>query len=245
LRHDLPRAPASLALGFFVATLASTARAYRPFDGTDGDVAEYKTIELELAPLGYLRSQHQSALIAPAAIFNLGFLPRWELVIQGTGAFGASSPPSFIDGGIFVKHVLREGVLQQKSGFSLASEVGVLLPTAGVPGVAEAGPYIGFIASYGWRAFLFHFNVSIARNTDAQPDLFVGTILEGVPESRIRPVAELYVDRHGSATTPSVLVGFIMRAVKHLDLDAATRLAWFLNAPLFEVRAGLTWTIPL
>jgi len=226
--------------------LASPAYAYRPFDGTDADVAEYRTIELELGPLGYLRSEDKSALVAPAAIFNLGFLPRWELVIQGTGVYGASSPPSFIDGGVFVKHVLREGILQEKSGLSIASEVGLLLPTLGVPGVSQAGPYIGLIATYGWeRTFLFHLNLSLARNTDAQPDVFVGTILEGVPKSRVRPVAELYVDRHGNATTPSVLVGCIFRAIKHLDFDAATRLAWFMEAPAFEIRAGLTWTIPL
>ncbi len=31
-------------------------------------------------------------------------------------------PPRFIDGGIFLKHVLREGTLQGKSGISLAGE---------------------------------------------------------------------------------------------------------------------------
>jgi hypothetical protein len=175
-------------------------------------------------------------------IFNYGFLPRWELVIQGAGLYGAGNPPSFVDGGVFVKHVLREGVLQGKKGWSLASEVGVLLPLAGAKDtVDDAGVYIGLIASYGWRDFVMHWNLSIARSTDAEPDLYVGVILEGVPKARIRPVAELYVDRHGGGTTPSALIGTIFRVNDHLAIDAATRLAWFMDEPAFEIRAGFTW----
>jgi hypothetical protein len=225
---------------------ASPARAYRPFDGTDADVSEYKEIELEVGPVGYLRAVHDTSVIAPALIFNLGFLPRWELVVQGEGIYGAAAPPSFINGGAFLKHVLREGKLQGKTGLSLASEVGVLFPTAGTPStIDDAGVYIGFIASYAWPLITVHLNTSIARSTDAQPDLFVGAIVEGVPRARIRPVMELYVDRHGPLTTPSVLVGTIARVSKYVSVDAATRLAWFESAPLFEVRAGFTWTIPL
>jgi hypothetical protein len=58
---------------------ATRAHAYRPFDGTDADVSGTGEIEIEIAPLGYLRSQHQSAVVFANTIFNYGFIPRWEL----------------------------------------------------------------------------------------------------------------------------------------------------------------------
>ena len=62
-------------------------------------------------------------------------------------------------------------------------------------------------------------------------------------KSRLRPVAELFLDRHGGDVQPSVLVGSILTVNEHLSFDAATRLAYSSGASLFEVRAGLTWTI--
>jgi len=80
-----------------VALLATTngAYAYRPFDGTDADVAELGDFEIELGPVGYLRQARSSFVVAPTFVGNLGFLPRWELVFEGNGVFavnGASSP---------------------------------------------------------------------------------------------------------------------------------------------------------
>lgn len=229
--------------GLAILVVAAPAHAYRPFDGTDADVSDFHEVELEIGPVGYLRQQHDSGVIAPALIINYGFLPRWEVVLQGTGIYGAASSPRFVDGGVFLKHVLREGILQGKTGISLASEVGVLLPTFGPPEpVDNTGVYMGFIASYKWPLFMMHLNVALSRNTDAQPDVFVSTILEGVPDARVRPVAELYIEREAGSTIPSALVGFIGRACESFTFDAATRIGWFQGAPLFEVRAGFTWS---
>ena len=242
-----PRAARSLvvlAAGALVLT-ARDARAYRPFDGTDADVAELGELELELGPVGYLRSAHESSLVAPNAVLNFGILPRWELVVQGVGDFPFSGgDATFGDGGIFLKHVLREGSLQGKSGLSLATELGVLLPELTHGAWTDAGVYLGFIASQAWRDFIVHFNASIARSVDAHEDIFMGAILEAIP-TRVRPVAELYVDVHGDVATPSALVGFIFRARDNLAFDAATRLARTNDAPVYEIRAGLTWAIPL
>jgi hypothetical protein len=41
------------------------ARAYRPCDGTDADVAEYGHFELELGPTHYYREGDRNFLIAP------------------------------------------------------------------------------------------------------------------------------------------------------------------------------------
>ncbi len=42
---------------------------------------------------------------------------------------------------------------------------------------------------------------------------------------------------------PSCLVGFIVRASEHVSFDAATRIGWLLDAPLLEIRAGLTLSL--
>ncbi len=243
------------------ATALSSARdahAYRPFDGTDADVAELGEFELELGPVGYLRASRTSSIVVPNVVLNFGVFERWELVIQGTGELPlAGGDATYGDGGIFLKHLLREGTLQKKSGLSLATEFGVLLPefagsesggvpVAGLPGVwSDAGVYLGFIASYAWRDLVVHWNASLARSVDRQNDFFAGAIFEFAPHARIRPVTELYVDFHGPTVTPSALVGFILRANDRLAFDAATRIAETNSIPVYEIRAGLTWTLAL
>lgn len=234
----------ALAIALGVMGFSASAHAYRPFDGTDADVADVGHIELEIGPLGYLRAQHDTALVFGNGVFNFGFTPRWELVIAGKGVYGLDLPlpARFQDGSIFLKHVLRAGTLQGVSGVSLALELGVLFPTSDEPFV-DAGLHASLIASYAWRHLVLHVNTWIERSSDGQPDVFLGTILEAHQNARIRPVAELFVDRHGGDVQPSILVGSILTVNDHLSFDAGTRLAYVSGASLFEVRAGLTWTI--
>jgi len=53
---------------------ASEAFAYRPFDGTDAAVADPGEVEIELQPAGAQWSREQNLLIAPAVVYNYGFL---------------------------------------------------------------------------------------------------------------------------------------------------------------------------
>ena len=52
----------------------SEAFAYRPFDGTDAAVADLGETEVELQPAGAQWSREQNLLIAPAVVYNYGFL---------------------------------------------------------------------------------------------------------------------------------------------------------------------------
>jgi hypothetical protein len=104
------------------------ASAYRPFDGTDGDVAELHTLELELGPVGYLRAGGVHDFVT-GGVLNYGFARRFELVLQGFdfapwGGTTPAAPNKFMDTSVFVKTVLREGCLQEKGGPSVATEVG-------------------------------------------------------------------------------------------------------------------------
>ena len=55
-------------------------------------------------------------------VLNYGFAKNWEAV----GEFRVESSPEFeiTDPGLFLKGVLREGVLQEKEGLSFAIEAG-------------------------------------------------------------------------------------------------------------------------
>jgi hypothetical protein len=77
-------------------------------------------------------------LIAPFVVYNYGFVERWELVLQGQAE--TPLPPtgltSLANAGVFLKYVLQPSVLQDKSGASIATEFGPLLPGInGEPGV--------------------------------------------------------------------------------------------------------------
>src|SRR5207253_11066430 len=76
-RLDL--ALATLAAGI---ALATPAFAYRPFDGTDADVADVGQFELEMGPAHYLSSPEGRYLVAPATVLNLGVAPGFELVVD-------------------------------------------------------------------------------------------------------------------------------------------------------------------
>src|SRR5215475_771458 len=114
----------------FAVIVCTPAFAYRPFDGTDAAVADVGEAEIELQPAGAKREGSTTTLVAPAVVLNFGFADRWEAVFEGRGETPLSpgGPTNLVDSGVFLKHVLRPGSLQDKEGVSIATEFGVLLP---------------------------------------------------------------------------------------------------------------------
>ena len=117
-------------VGIVVLFAASPASAYRPFDGTDAAVADLGEVEIEFQPIGAIRAGQTKPL--SDAILNFGFADRWELVLQGTAQpLPEGIGPISVSNGAFLKYVLQPGVLQDKSGPSIATEFGALLPATG------------------------------------------------------------------------------------------------------------------
>ena len=231
----------------FIATLASPAHAYRPFDSTDADVADYGEVELEMGPVGLLRS-HSVNRFEPIQVLNLGFARDWELVLQGRESLPSENPVksriTIGDTGLFLKHVLREGTLQGARGVSVATEFGVLLP-----GFHEDEPGAGFsialIASQRFSFGTLHLNAQVAETKAGNRDVFGGFIAEGPFDWRVRPVLELLADHElDDHSTLSVLGGVIVRITSEFNLDAGLRLADSDNAGVVEFRGGFTWTLP-
>src|SRR5262245_41274303 len=225
---------------------SSPAFAYRPFDGTDAAVAPPGELEVELQPAGAQHEQGTRTLIAPWTVFNIGLREGWEAVFEGRGEtpLSPSGPIELTTAGAFLKHVVVPGSLQDKSGPSVATEFGVLLPDStgdsGV-GVSWAG-----IVSQRWDWGTVHFNAETALTRDHHADVFVGTIVEGPFKWKVRPVAEFFYEREfGVEETVSGLVGLIWQVSDKLAVDAAFRHALTNGHAVNEVRAGVTFAVPL
>lgn len=130
---------AAASLGISAIGWPLPAAAYRPFDGTDAAVADLGEVEIEFQPIGAIRAGPTNGL--SDAIFNYGFADRWELVLQGTAQpLPDTVGPLSVANAAFLKYVLRPGVLQDKSGPSIATEFGPLLPPPADRASDLAGP---------------------------------------------------------------------------------------------------------
>src|ERR1043166_8964097 len=112
---------------------AAPALAYRPFDSTDADVAKAGEFELEFGPVQRFDQGGKRFADAPAVVANFGLTRGHELVIETRREVALDAEPgeprsSFVDNGVFIKQVLRRGILQDEKGPSVATEYGILLP---------------------------------------------------------------------------------------------------------------------
>jgi hypothetical protein len=234
-----------IALGFYAWSTAP-AQAYRPFDGTDAAVAKKGEMEIELQPAGRLRDESGTSLIAPATVINYGLSDDWEAVFEGQGQTPLSpmGPTSLTAAGAFLKHVLVPGSLQDKTGPSVATEFGVLVPDS--TGNSGVGASLAGIVSQRWDWGTIHLNAETVLTRDHHGDVFLGAILEGPSTWSVRPVAEIfYENEFGKAETVSGLVGLIWRVRDNLSFDVGIRHALTNGHPVNEVRAGLTFGFPL
>ncbi|HEU0032823.1 MAG TPA: hypothetical protein VFQ53_19460 [Kofleriaceae bacterium] len=225
--------------------LARDAHAYRPFDGTDADVAEPGEFELELGT-AYERDPEASYLVAPAMVLNWGFATHLELVADIKGVVGlapaAGEPRThLLDNDLLIKWLGRDGTLQDRRGPSLAIEAGVLLPEA--RGDDGFGAEANLIGSYRTRPVTLHLNQAIAYTRSHSAELVTSAILEGPASLAVRPVAEATLAYEAGDTTLGGLVGAIWTASEHVAIDGGVRLARDPAATTFEARVGMTWTL--
>jgi hypothetical protein len=239
-------------LALLAALLAAVpAQAYRPFVSTDADVAVYKTIELEMGYFGMSRAEGRTTYIEPQLVLNYGFLKGYEAVAE----FQLNEPPvasptasskvvgSLSEGSVSVKHVWREGQLQDKPGPSFASETNLLLP--GSIGVEQ--PRVGFLQafmlSHRLGVMTFHWNLGagvdqIASNAFATwgliGELPLTKTLKAVGEINGQGERELTADNSG-------LVGLIWEPGWHdAAFDAGVRRGLAAVDPDYALTAGIS-----
>lgn len=239
------RTPTAVALLLLAQAVGMTpAHALRPFDGTDASVAELGEFELEFGPLQYLRSGGRVAWIATALVANWGMSGAKELVLETQLKRERHPEPgvdatSFVDTAISIKQVLRTGSLQDRSGPSVASECGALIPDS------NPGSHLGFacaaVVSQRLGPGALHLNLALLRTRERRTGNFVSIIAEAPSVRSVRPVLEVLREQDGYATSKSLLVGAIWSARDDLSLDMGVRTAHGSTGTSQELRAGLTW----
>ena len=185
-------------------------------------------------------------LVAPWLVTDFGFAKNWEAVLEGKvrTPFSSDEPPTSHRCRSFPEYVVREGSLQEKSGPSIATEFGYALPGAG----ADAGVGGTWAAIISERVGLGNRSPepSAVTDRDHRAELFVSTILEGPSKWKVRPVTEIFFDdTFGQETTVSGLVGLIWQARENVAVDFALRAASTNGRPVEEIRAGVTFGIPV
>jgi hypothetical protein len=206
-------------------------------------VARPGVLELEFGYFGYLREGAQHALTAPAAALNLGLEHRSELVVEGrlqhpVRTETEDARTTFRDAAISLKQVHRNGILQDAEGPSLASECGILLPTARGErtGAACAG-----IVSWRWADTTWHFNAALGRSRDGGWEKSVDAIAVGPGIGAVRPVLEILASRDpAGGNTRSALAGAIWPVRDDLSFDIGLRRARTDVSGITEIRVGLT-----
>jgi len=224
----------------------NVASAYRPFDGTDGDVAETGEFELELGPLHYAQEGKEKFFLTPT-VLNLGVIPRMELVMDFVPLYPERGGPMQVtDTDVFAKYLLRRGALQGERGPSIAVEAGPLVPE--VNGQKGFGASLDLIVSeqFGWLTLHLNNTGQLSRR-----DLVFGYTTNLIGEfdigSKLRPVTELGFELEPStgAKGYSALAGVIWSVADELALDAAGRIGRLDGVNTFEARLGLTWVVPV
>jgi hypothetical protein len=230
-------------------SLPSRASAYRPFDGTDADVADLGEFELELGPSHYYRLGPRNYLLAPATVLNLGIFDATELVVDFQNIVALNQddkapPVALVGTDVLLKHVFRRGILQGQSGLSVALEGGPLTPE--IQGTNAWGASLSGIVSYQWPALTVHFNewAELTRRHNAY--LFNGVILEGPHDWTVRPVMELFYSHEWNlGDETSALAGAIWNVRDALALDLGVRGSRLRDEYTLEIRLGFTWGVAL
>ena len=236
----------TLTLGL-VCLLASAAWGYRPFVSTDAAVVERARLEIELGYLTFVRAQGENTFIIPQVVLNYGLTPTLELVGEFKGEEAPGTAPQLVDPALSLKAVLREGILQEKAGVSIAVEMGLLLP-ATVPGERQLGFEGVGIVSHRVAPFTFHLNVGGGVDREeTRPFGVWGVITELPVAATMRLVGEVNGESgHGHAASNSGLLGVLwqppwLKAV----VDAGIRRGFSRGAPEWLCTTGLTFSFPL
>lgn len=243
--------PSARSLGLLLLSLMIVgwpqgALAYRPFDSTDPAVADPGELEIEFSPVSFRRDDSGDTWIAPQLKVNYGIAPNWEFVIEGQGEhpqFGGT-PGVMVDNAVFLKHVVREGTLQERPGPSIAIEFGALLP--GINDDDGVGAEVAGIIGNRWSWGSIYLTAAAALTRDSRGEVFLGTIIEGPADWAVRPVAEIVYEREfGTTEVVAALAGVIWEATEGLAFDLAVRQAAVDGQPETEIRLGLTFAFSL
>lgn len=227
--------------------LPSSAWGYRPFASTDAAVADPKEMEIEVGYFTLERAKGKNTFIVPKVVLNYGIIRDLEVVGEFTVQKPQDDEVQLVDPGLFLKAVLKEGVLQDKEGVSLAVEAGSLLPSTGQGERRFGFEGIG-ILSGRLSPFTCHVNIGGGvDNAKGNPFAIWGVIAELPVLPNLRVVGEVNGDSvKGKPPDNSALLGLIWQPPSSKVLiDIGIRKGISSGAPDWQFTMGLTYSFPV
>ncbi|PYM18820.1 MAG: hypothetical protein DMD78_26510 [Candidatus Rokuibacteriota bacterium] len=220
--------------------IPASAWAYRPFVSTDAAVADPKEIEIELGYFNLERTGRQNSIATPSMVLNYGVAKNLELV--GEFRLEVSPQVEISDPGLSLKGVVKEGVLQDRLGLSIAVEAGLLLSST-LPREHGVGFEVTGIASGKVAPVTVHVNGGGGLDRDGHVFGIWGVIGELPLHSKLRLVGEVNGETtQGERPNNSALLGLIWQPTsKNVFLDAGVRHGISHAAPDWQFTIGLTF----
>jgi hypothetical protein len=224
--------------------MPASAWAYRPFVSTDAAVADPGEVEIELGYFNLERSHGENTIATPSMVLNYGVARRLELV--GEFRLEVSPEVEVTDPGVSLKAVLREGVLQDKAGPSIAVEAGLLLPST-PPRERDLGFEVVGIVSGTLAPVTVHVNGGGGLDRDGRGLAIWGVIGELPLHPKLRLVGEVNGEAtRGEPPNNSALLGIIWQPTsRNVFLDAGVRRGISRAAPDWQLTIGLTFGLSL
>ena len=222
---------------------AATAQAYRPFVSTDADVAALRTIEVEMGYFGFLHAEGRTTYVEPQLVLNYGFLRNFEAVAEYQVNEPPNGPARVSEGSLSVKHVWREGQLQEKAGPSFASETNVLLPGGAGVGQPRVGFLQAFMLSHRFAGMTFHWNVGAGSDQLASKPYATWGLIGELPLTKtLRAVGEINGQGERELTADnSGLLGLIWEPGWHdAAFDVGVRRGVAAVDPDYTMTAGIS-----
>lgn len=221
---------------------AAPALAYRPFVSTDASVAAPKTLELELGYFGLARTRGEDGYSSPQSVINYGLLGRFEAVGEFVVQHPQAGRSQVVDAALNLKGIAREGVLQEKSGPSVALEGSALLPESG-----HANTKLGYeqtlVVSHRVSNATLHWNIGGGWERSASlPFAAWGLVAELPLWKGLRAAGEINgASVRGEVPDDSGLLGAIWETGwRDLALDAGYRRGLSAAAADWAVTAGFS-----
>ena len=230
-----------LLVGLFAPTRAL---AYRPFISTDAAVADPKEVEIEVGSFTLEREKGENAFVIPRVVLNYGLFKNWEAVAEFAVRRSPDAEINLIDPAMFLKGVLKEGVLQEKEGIGIAVEVGPLLPSTekgernfGFEGIGILTGKLG--------SLMLHLNggLGVERSTGDVVGIW-GVIGELPIANGLRVVGEVNGEKpRREDQRNSALLGAIWQpwSSKNVWFDAGVRRGFTSGVPDWQFTLGVTF----
>ncbi len=240
-RHGLLVCAHALLVAWVLGFPASRAWGYRPFVSTDAAVVDPHEVEIELGYFTLERVKRENTFTIPSLVLNYGLLTNIELVGELRVQQSPTQTIDVVDPGLFVKTVLKEGILQGKDGISVAIEAGPLLPST-VPGERRFGFEGIGILSGRLPPFTYHVNLGGGvQRAGGEPVAIWGVIGEWPVVPTVRVVGEINGEKaRRESAHHTALLGVLWRPFSaNLVLDAGIRCG-LQGGPDWQVTAGVT-----